>query len=82
MIGAKINDRPQINTTRGQTTCSGLMYRFIRAIQQHPAAMTTNPAAISLRASVPRPSRTPTMSIITMENTPEGDITSPETKAS
>ena len=33
LIGAKIIDRPQINTTRGQITCPGLMYRFIRAIQ-------------------------------------------------
>ena len=44
--------------------------------------MTSSPAAISQRASVPRPRRTPTTSIIRMEKTPEGDITSPETKAS
>ena len=29
----KIIESPTINTTRGQTTCPGLMYRFIRAIQ-------------------------------------------------
>ena len=33
LIGAKIIDRPTIITTRGQTTCHGLMYRFISAIQ-------------------------------------------------
>jgi hypothetical protein len=33
LIGAKISDRPVINTTRGQTTIPGLMYRFISAIQ-------------------------------------------------
>jgi hypothetical protein len=31
--GAKIIDRPPIVTTRGQTTCHGLMYKFISAIQ-------------------------------------------------
>ena len=44
--------------------------------------MTSRPPAISQRASVPRPTRTPTTSIIRMEKTPEGDITNPETKAS
>ena len=33
LIGAKIIDKPQISTTRGQITCVGLMYRFIIAIQ-------------------------------------------------
>ena len=32
-MGAKISDRPTIITTRGQTTCHGLIWRFIRAIQ-------------------------------------------------
>ena len=33
LIETKIIDRPTINTTRGQITRSGLMYRFISAIQ-------------------------------------------------
>ena len=33
LIGAKISDRPVINTTLGQITISGLMYKFMSAIQ-------------------------------------------------
>ncbi len=33
LIETKIIDRPTINTTRGQITRPGLMYRFISAIQ-------------------------------------------------
>ena len=33
LSGAKIIDTPQIITTRGQTTCHGLMYRFTNALQ-------------------------------------------------
>ena len=33
LSGAKIIDRPAITTTRGQTTCHGLISRFICDIQ-------------------------------------------------
>ena len=33
LMGAKIIDKPTIITTRGQTTCHGLMPRFITANQ-------------------------------------------------
>jgi hypothetical protein len=33
LIETKIIDSPTMSTTRGQTTCPGLMYRFMSAIQ-------------------------------------------------
>ena len=44
--------------------------------------MTTKPAAIIQRASNCRLSRKPTTTIAAIEETPDGDIASPETRAS
>jgi hypothetical protein len=44
--------------------------------------MINSPAAISHRASVPRPSRRPTIGIARTAAIPAGDMTNPEVNAS
>ena len=66
-------------TTRGQITHHGLISRFISSPIQYVRrqAMTSSPPATpnDQRASMPRPGRAPTTTIIRMEKNPEGDCT-------
>ncbi len=71
-----------INTTRGLTTCQGLIERLRRDIQKLPAARTSNPAAIRYRASTPRVSKMPTISRTSTANSPAGESTRPDVVAS
>jgi hypothetical protein len=82
LSGAKNSPTPSISSMCGQITCQGPISRFIFALASFAAAMTIGPTPTIQRASIRRPSRTPTVTIATIEVTPDGDITSPERRAS